>query len=60
MRPITFAQARYLNTLVQQCRVDGIELPEEAWDKLHDLEDLTAEEAGKLINDLKFELGWSE
>jgi len=60
MRPITFPQARYLNTLVQQCRARGVELPEEVWDKLRDLEDLTAEEAGELINDLKFELGWSE
>lgn len=60
MRPITFPQARYLNTLAQQCRADGIELPEEVWDKLRDLEELTAEEAGELIEDLKFELGWSE
>lgn len=60
MRKITFAQCRYLNTLAQKCRVDGIELPEEAWDKLRGLNDLTAEEAGELINDLKFELGWSE
>lgn len=58
MRKITFAQARYLNTLAQKCRVDGIDLPEEVLDKLRDLENLTAEEAGRLIDDLKFELGW--
>jgi hypothetical protein len=60
VRKITFAQARYLNTLAQQCRVDGVELPEEVWDKLRDLNELTAEEAGELIEDLKFELGWGE
>ncbi len=58
MRPITFAQARYLNTLAQQCRADGIELPEEMWDRLRDLDELTSEEAGELIDDIKFELGW--
>ena len=28
------------------------------WDRLRDLDELTAEEAGELIEDLKFELGW--
>lgn len=58
MRPITFAQARYLNTLVLECEKRGIELSEDIREQIVGKQDMGAAEAGELIDDLKFELGW--
>ena len=52
----TYAQSRYINTLLQKCRERGIEIPEEVKERVSN--ELTAEEASELIEALKFELGW--
>lgn len=54
----TPAQCDYLRTLWRACAQRGIELPAEVEDKLRDVTGLSNEEAGEIINDLKFELGW--
>lgn len=58
MKLATFSQCRYLNTLSQECSRRGIEIPEEIKDQLRAPDKLTGEEAGELIDNLKFELGW--
>ena len=58
MRKTTPAQYEYLNALVQACENRGIELPEEVKDQVRNAPELSILEAGELIDDLKFELGW--
>lgn len=57
-RTISYAQSKYLNTLAQECRARGIELPEKIKDELRDMHKMTMQRATVLIGALKFELGW--